>query len=158
VEPIEPLWCRLMHGAPQSSERIIVHEVAVRLDDDVVIDGQRADVGSSTSFDDFYAQQWPHAFRLATLMTHDAEAGADIAQDVFANMSRCWATIERPGAYMQRALTHRTGRLLQPPLGPGAEVGSPTIGRRLVGGTAPARTSATRPTPSRNRPRVDRHG
>ena len=51
-----------------------------------MIDGQQAEVGSSTSFDDFYAQQWPYAFRLAALMTHDAEAGADIAQDVFAKM------------------------------------------------------------------------
>lgn len=39
-------------------------------------------------------------------MTHDAEAGADIAQDVFANMSRRWTTIERPDAYLQRALTN----------------------------------------------------
>jgi RNA polymerase sigma factor (sigma-70 family) len=72
----------------------------------VVIDGQRADVGSWTGFDDFYAQQWPYAFRLAALMTHDAEAGADIAQDVFANMSRRWETIERPDAYLQRSLTN----------------------------------------------------
>jgi RNA polymerase sigma factor (sigma-70 family) len=72
----------------------------------VVISEQRADVGPSTSFDDFYAERWPYAFRLAKLMTHDAEAGADIAQDVFANMSRRWATIERPDAYLQRALTN----------------------------------------------------
>jgi RNA polymerase sigma factor (sigma-70 family) len=39
-------------------------------------------------------------------MTHDTEAGADIAQDVFAEMSRRWATIERPDAYLQRALTN----------------------------------------------------
>ena len=71
-----------------------------------MIDGQQAEVGSSTSFDDFYAQQWPYTFRLAALMTHDAEAGADIAQDVFAKMSQHWATIERPGAYLQRALTN----------------------------------------------------
>lgn len=76
------------------------------LDDDVMIDRQQADVGSSIRFDDFYTQQWPYAFRLAALMTHDTEAGADIAQDVFANMSRRWATIERPGAYLQRALTN----------------------------------------------------
>lgn len=71
-----------------------------------MIDAQRADVGPSTSFDDFYAQQWPYAFRLAALMTHDAEAGADIAQDVFAKMSQRWAAIERPGAYLQHALTN----------------------------------------------------
>jgi RNA polymerase sigma factor (sigma-70 family) len=72
----------------------------------VVISERQADVVPSAKFDDFYAERWPYAFRLAALMTHDAEAGADIAQDVFANMSRRWATIERPDAYLQRALTN----------------------------------------------------
>jgi RNA polymerase sigma-70 factor (sigma-E family) len=72
----------------------------------VVIREQQSDVGSSTSFDGFYAHRWPYAFRLAALMTHDVEAGADIAQDVFAHMSRRWETIERPDAYLQRALTN----------------------------------------------------
>jgi RNA polymerase sigma factor (sigma-70 family) len=71
-----------------------------------VISQVRAEVGPSTNFDDFYAARWPYAFRLAALMTHDAEAGADIAQDVFAKMSRRWATIERPDAYLQRSLTN----------------------------------------------------
>jgi RNA polymerase sigma-70 factor (sigma-E family) len=77
-----------------------------RQDDDVMIGKRQVDVGPSTRFDDFYAERWPHAFRLAALMTHDTEAGADIAQDVFANMSRRWETIERPDAYLQRALTN----------------------------------------------------
>ena len=71
-----------------------------------MISGPQAGVRASTRFDDFYAERWPYAFRLAALMTHDAEAGADIAQDVFANMSRRWATIERPDAYLQRAVTN----------------------------------------------------
>lgn len=66
---------------------------------------ERTDV-ESRSFDDFYTERWPYAFRLAALMIHDAEAGADIAQDVFASMSRRWATIERPDAYLQRSLTN----------------------------------------------------
>lgn len=72
----------------------------------MVISEQQTDVEPSITFDDFYAERWPHAFRLAALMIHDAEAGADIAQDVFATMSRRWATIERPDAYLQRALTN----------------------------------------------------
>jgi DNA-directed RNA polymerase specialized sigma24 family protein len=76
------------------------------LDDDVVISERCAETGASTRFEDFYAERWPHAFRLAALMVHDAEAGADIAQDVFANMSRRWETIDRPDAYLQRALTN----------------------------------------------------
>lgn len=79
---------------------------AVRLwgDGDLMIGVQQPDVGSWTTFDEFYAQRWPHAFRVAALMTHDPEAGADIAQDVFAKMSQHWVTIERPDAYLQRAL------------------------------------------------------
>ena len=72
----------------------------------MLISERQAEVGLSTSFDDFYAERWPYAFRLAALMTHDAEAGADIAQDVFVNMSRRWATIERADAYLLRALTN----------------------------------------------------
>lgn len=71
----------------------------------VIGDGQTA-VEASIGFDDFYTRRWPSAFRLAALMTNDVEAGADIAQDVFANMSRRWATIERPDAYLQRSLTN----------------------------------------------------
>lgn len=71
----------------------------------VIGDGQTA-VEALIGFDDFYANRWPGAFRLAALMLRDAEAGADIAQDVFANMSRRWETIDRPDAYLQRALTN----------------------------------------------------
>ena len=71
----------------------------------MISEGQ-LEVGPSTGFDDFYAERWPYAFRLAALLTRDAEAGADIAQDVFANMSRRWDTIERPDAYLQRSLTN----------------------------------------------------
>ncbi len=81
------------------------------------IEHQQIGVESAIGFDAFYADRWPGAFRLAALMTHDAEAGADIAQDVFAKMSARWATIDRPDAYLRRALTNassnwrRSGRV-----------------------------------------------
>jgi RNA polymerase sigma factor (sigma-70 family) len=74
--------------------------------EDVTIVERAASAGPATAFDDFYAARWTGAFRLAALLTHDTEAGADIAQDVFAAMSRRWASIERPDAYLQRALTN----------------------------------------------------
>lgn len=77
--------------------------------DDVMISERLAGVRPSTTFDDFYGQRWPFAFRLAALLVRDVEAGADIAQDVFADMSQRWATIERPDAYLQRALTNACG-------------------------------------------------
>lgn len=113
MEPGGPLWCRLIDGA---DSRTAIPASRVELDDDVMISERQREAASSTTFDDFYAQRWPHAFRLAALMTHDAEAGADIAQDVFAKMSQRWETIDRPDAYLQRALTNgssnwrRTGR------------------------------------------------
>ena len=62
--------------------------------------------GSSVSFDDFFAEVWPRAFRLASFLTHDTQAGEDIAQEVLAAMSRRWDLLERPEAYLQRAVTN----------------------------------------------------
>ena len=43
----------------------------------MVISERQAEGEPSIRFDDFYAERWPYAFRLAALMTHDAEAGAE---------------------------------------------------------------------------------
>ena len=59
---------------------------------------------SSTSFDDYFAKAWPRAFRLASSLTHDTQAGEDIAQEVLAAMSGRWDVLERPDAYLQRAV------------------------------------------------------
>ncbi len=45
----------------------------LRSGDDGVI-GSQAAVGASTRFDDFNPEQSPNPFRLAALLTHDAEA------------------------------------------------------------------------------------
>jgi RNA polymerase sigma-70 factor (sigma-E family) len=82
------------------------HHRRLRPGDDGAIGERDMAVGALTRFDDFYAARWPHAFRLAALMTHDAEAGADIAQEVLTKMSARWERIERPDAYLQRALTN----------------------------------------------------
>ncbi len=63
-------------------------------------------VGAPASFDEWFIVVWPRAFRLAAFMTHDAQAGEDVAQDVLFQMSRRWSSIERPDAYLQRALTN----------------------------------------------------
>ena len=59
---------------------------------------------SSTSFDDYFSNAWPRAFRLTSFLTHDTQAGEDIAQEVLAAMSGRWGTLERPDAYLQRAV------------------------------------------------------
>lgn len=60
------------------------------------------------SFDSWYVEAWPRAFRLAAFLTHDTQAGEDIAQDVMVQMSRRWETIDVPDAYMRRAVTNRS--------------------------------------------------
>jgi RNA polymerase sigma-70 factor (sigma-E family) len=58
------------------------------------------------TFDEFFRDVWPRAFRLASFLTHDTQAGEDIAQEVLAAMSRRWDLLDRPEAYLQRAVTH----------------------------------------------------
>jgi RNA polymerase sigma-70 factor (sigma-E family) len=77
------------------------------VDDDVRISCEpAAPQESSKAFDDFYADVWPRAFRLASFLTHDTQAGEDIAQEVLVAMSRRWDVLERPEAYLQRAITN----------------------------------------------------
>jgi RNA polymerase sigma factor (sigma-70 family) len=77
------------------------------VDDDVGISTEPAATQRpSITFDDFYSDVWPRAFRLGSFLTHDTQAGEDIAQEVLAAMSRRWDLLERPDAYLQRGLTN----------------------------------------------------
>lgn len=55
-------------------------------------------------FEDFYADVWPTAFRLATFFTQDPAAGEEIAQEVLTGMYQSWGTADRPEAYLRTAL------------------------------------------------------
>ena len=65
---------------------------------------------SSSSFEQFFADAWPWAFRLACFFTQDVAAGEDIAQDVMAKMYRTYdgspggEWIEMPGKYFTSPL------------------------------------------------------
>jgi RNA polymerase sigma-70 factor (sigma-E family) len=77
------------------------------VDDDVGISTEPAAAQRpSIAFDGFYSDVWPRAFRLASFLTHDTQAGEDIAQDVLAAMSQRWDRVVRPEAYLQRAITN----------------------------------------------------
>lgn len=67
---------------------------------------QETATSPSTSFEAFFADVWPRAFRLASLLTQSSAAGEDIAQDVLAKMYRTWGTALRPDAYLRTALVH----------------------------------------------------
>lgn len=58
------------------------------------------------SFDVFFAEVWPWAFRLASFLTQNPAAGEEIAQDVLATMYRRWGSTERPEAYLRTSLTN----------------------------------------------------
>lgn len=58
------------------------------------------------SFEAFFAEAWPGAFRLAALLTQSAAAGEDIAQEALTRMYRSWGTAERPHAYLRTAIVN----------------------------------------------------
>lgn len=59
-----------------------------------------------SSFDEWYVTAWPRAFKLAAFLTHDTQAGEDIAQDVLTEISRRWEHLDTPDAYLRRAVTN----------------------------------------------------
>jgi RNA polymerase sigma-70 factor (sigma-E family) len=61
---------------------------------------------SAQTFEEFFSDAWPWAFRLASLLTHSTEAGEDIAQDVLMTMSQRWGTADRPAAYLRTSLVN----------------------------------------------------
>jgi RNA polymerase sigma factor (sigma-70 family) len=62
--------------------------------------------GSGQSFEDFFTEAWPWAFRLASFLTQDTAAGEDIAQDAMTKMCATWGRADRPEAYLRTALVN----------------------------------------------------
>lgn len=58
------------------------------------------------TFEEFFSDAWPWAFRLASLLTHSTEAGEDVAQDALIAMSQRWGTADRPAAYLRASLVN----------------------------------------------------
>jgi RNA polymerase sigma-70 factor (sigma-E family) len=97
---------------------------------EVVVAGER-----DTSFDDFYRQAWPSAFRLAAFLIQDRGAAEEIAQDAFTQMYATWGRADRPEAYLRTSIVNRCqnwrrhGRIRDAKLqllgsGPDAELGA----------------------------------
>jgi DNA-directed RNA polymerase specialized sigma24 family protein len=62
---------------------------------------------SDRSFEAFYDQHRVAACRLAWLLTHDASACEDIAQEVFALVYPRFASLDEPTAYPRRVIINR---------------------------------------------------
>jgi RNA polymerase sigma factor (sigma-70 family) len=75
--------------------------------------------GSGQSFEEFYANAWPWASRLASFLTQDTSAGEDIAQEVLTTMSQRWEVTDHPAAYLRASLVnasknwHRRSRTMR---------------------------------------------
>jgi RNA polymerase sigma factor (sigma-70 family) len=63
-------------------------------------------VSGGQSFEAFFVEVWPWAFRLASFLTQDTAAGEDIAQDVLTRMSQRWGTADRPAAYLRTSIVN----------------------------------------------------
>jgi RNA polymerase sigma factor (sigma-70 family) len=61
---------------------------------------------ATQTFEEFFREVWPWAFRLASLLTRSTAVGEDIAQDVLAKMSQSWGTADRPAAYLRTSLVN----------------------------------------------------
>ncbi len=68
--------------------------------------GDAAGSAARQPFDVWFVGAWPRAFRLAAFLTHDLQAGEDIAQDVLSEMARRWDRLDSPDAYLQRAVSN----------------------------------------------------
>lgn len=66
------------------------------------VEGERG-VGA---FEAFYRAEREHAVRLAWLLTHDAAAAEDIAQDAFAAVYSVFERLDTPAAYLRRSVVN----------------------------------------------------
>jgi len=62
--------------------------------------------GAVDDFSSFYRSAYPGAVRLAWLLTHDASACEDVAQDALARVHDRFGSLERPEAYLRVAVVN----------------------------------------------------
>ena len=63
-------------------------------------------VGTDTSFEDLYAEQFLPMVRLATLMCGRTEVARDIVQDSFVKLHLKWSGVEHPCAYLRSSVVN----------------------------------------------------
>ncbi len=61
-------------------------------------------------FDDFYRAEWPRAVRLGRLLTQDAAAGEDVAQEAFSRVYPRFDDLDAPGAYLHTTIVNTARR------------------------------------------------
>jgi RNA polymerase sigma factor (sigma-70 family) len=61
---------------------------------------------TSQSFDAFFREAWPGAFRLASFLSQDVSAGEEIAQEAFVRMFQAWGRADRPDAYLRTSIVN----------------------------------------------------
>jgi len=61
---------------------------------------------TATGFAAFYREAWSGAVRLAALLTQDARAAEDLAQDSFTRVLPKWSELDSPHAYLRVAVVN----------------------------------------------------
>jgi len=59
------------------------------------------------TFEEFYNNEHPGQVRRCYVMTRSAEDASDIVHEAMIEVFRKWSTIDRPGAYLNRAVLNR---------------------------------------------------
>jgi RNA polymerase sigma-70 factor (sigma-E family) len=71
-----------------------------------VVDTATAPLAEKGDFEQFYAQGWSGAVRLASLLTQQTRAAEDLAQEAFARMYPKWRDIDAPAAYLRTSIVN----------------------------------------------------
>lgn len=61
---------------------------------------------ASGAFSEFYRERYPHAVRLAWLLTGDSSRCEDVVQDAFAGLHAHWTTVLDPTSYLRRSVVN----------------------------------------------------
>ncbi|MBA3288561.1 MAG: hypothetical protein H0U21_11140, partial [Acidimicrobiia bacterium] len=63
-------------------------------------------IADDTPFDGFYRSAWRDAARWAAALTGEAQAGEEIAQEVFLRLAGRYDELENPAAYLRTAVVN----------------------------------------------------
>lgn len=74
------------------------------MNDDAAATFRAAD--TPATFAELYASEFTRLVRLALLLTGRVEVARDVVQDAFVRLHVRWATVDNPGAYVQRSVVN----------------------------------------------------
>lgn len=95
-----------MTGTGGETRAVPADDAVAPAADAVELPGADVIVLPGTEFGAFYAAEWSHAVRLASLLTQQRGAAEDIAQEAFTQVLGAWDRVERPAAYLTTTIVN----------------------------------------------------